>query len=101
MSGRYAELGTASWTAPDGRHVAYLQRRLLPRADTFTTTRTHIVRAGERADTIAARDLGDPLLSWLLADANGAMRPSELAVRVGARLRVPSAEGVTVVRYAK
>lgn len=76
--GRYADSARATWTAPDGRAVTYLQRRLLPAAGRFVTARLHEVRAGERVDMLAAAELGDAELSWLVADANLAMRPREL-----------------------
>ena len=44
----------------------------------MASLRVHEVRPGERVDTIAASELGDAELSWLLADANLAMRPTEL-----------------------
>lgn len=76
---RYANVGQVIWTAPNGRQVPYLQRRLLPRAGSMATLRTHQVRPGERVDTIAAAEVGDAEMSWLLGDANLAMRPTELA----------------------
>ncbi|MGZ4215249.1 MAG: hypothetical protein ACXVHB_16140 [Solirubrobacteraceae bacterium] len=85
---RYANVGQGTWTAPDGRQVPYLMRRLLPAAGTIAIARVHQVRAGERIDTIAAGELGDATLSWLVADANLAMRPTALA-RQGAVLRIP------------
>jgi|NGEPerStandDraft_6_1074524.scaffolds.fasta_scaffold79890_1 hypothetical protein len=75
---RYAAVGTDTWIAPDGTAVPYLLRRFLPQAGQLATARTHLVRPGERADLIAAAQLADPLLSWLLADANLVDRPSEL-----------------------
>jgi hypothetical protein len=85
---RYASVGQAVWTAPDGRQVPYLRRRLLPAAGTVPTASLHTVRLGERIDTIAAQTLSDATLSWLIADANLAMRPTELAVP-GRTLSIP------------
>jgi hypothetical protein len=76
---RYAHVGTAAWTAPDGSQVPYLRRRLLPAPGTLATASLHQVRPGERIDTIANAALGDPALYWLLGDANLAKRPTELA----------------------
>lgn len=87
---RYADAGRATWTTPDGRQVTYVRRRLLPAAGSIAIARVHEVRPGERVDTIAAAELGDAELSWLLADANLAMRPSELG-RPGRRLSIPAA----------
>jgi hypothetical protein len=76
---RYANVGQAIWTAPDGSQVPYLLRRLLPAPGTMATASLHQVQPGERIDTIANSELGDATLSWLLGDANLAMRPTELA----------------------
>ncbi len=89
---RYASVGRAIWTAPDGRQVPYLLRRLLPAPGSHQTLRVHAVRPGERVDTIAAVELGDAELSWLLGDANLAMRPTELA-RPGQTLFIPLPAG--------
>lgn len=86
---RYAGLPTGLWTAPDGRQIPYLRRRLLPAAGSLATERLHVVVGGERPDTIAAVELGDPELSWLLADANPVMRPRELVEAVGSTIAIP------------
>jgi hypothetical protein len=90
---RYRGVGQGVWIAPDGTPVPYLLRRLLPAAGTTASLRTHEVRSGERIDTIAATELGDAELSWVLADGNLAMRPTELATP-GRRLSVPLPAGV-------
>ena len=90
---RYDGLPQAIYIAPDGREVPYLTRRLLPAAGTMATLRMHEVRLGERIDTIAAAELGDAELSWLLADANLAMRPSELSTP-GRTLSIPLPAGI-------
>ena len=90
---RYATVGTATWTAPDGTAVPYLLRRFLPQAGQLTTLRTYLAGPAERADQIAYTQLGDPELSWLLADANIADRPSELA-QPGHTLLIPGPPGV-------
>jgi hypothetical protein len=76
---RYANVGQAIWTAPDGSHVPYLLRRLLPAPGTLATASLYQVQLGDRIDTIANSTLGDPTLSWLLGDANLATRPTQLA----------------------
>ena len=90
---RYAMVGTATWTSPDGTAVPYLPRRFLPQAGQLATLRTHLVRPGERADLIAGDELGDPELSWLLADANQVDRPSDLS-QAGTTIIVPYPAGV-------
>lgn len=91
---RYAGLAQSVWTAPDGRQVQYLQRRLLPPAGSPPAAATYTVQPGQRVDTIAAATLGDATLSWLLADANLALRPTDLAVP-GATIVIPKAGGGT------
>ena len=90
---RYASVGTLTWRAPDGREIPYLGRRLLPHPGMLATLRVHLVRPGERADSIAAVELGDAELSWLLADANDATRPTELA-QPGRLILIPLPAGV-------
>jgi hypothetical protein len=90
---RYATVGTATWTAQDGTTVPYLLRRFLPQAGQLTTLRTYMVRPGDRADNIAYTQLGDPELSWLLADANIGDRPSDLG-RPGRTLLIPGPPGI-------
>jgi hypothetical protein len=77
---RYAATPTATFTAADGRVIVYLRRRFIPPPELHALVREHAVRAGERIDTIAAGELGDPELAWRLADAAGAMRREELEI---------------------
>ena len=90
---RYAAVGTATWTAPDGTQVPYLLRRFLPQIGQLATLRTYQVRPGDRVDMIAYTQLGDPELSWLLADANPVSRPSDLN-RPGLTIAIPLPAGV-------
>ena len=90
---RYANVGQAVWTAPDGSQVPYLLRRLLPAPGTLATSGLHQVQPGERIDTIANSALGDPTLSWMLGDANLATRPTQLA-QPGRVLVIPLPAGV-------
>jgi hypothetical protein len=92
---RYANVGQAIWTAPDGSQVPYLLRRLLPAPGTLATASLHQVQLSERhrIDLIANTTLGDPTLSWLLGDANLAMRPTRLA-QPGRVLVIPLAAGI-------
>jgi nucleoid-associated protein YgaU len=50
--------------------------------------REHRVVAGERLDQLAYRYYGDPLLYWLICDANDTIFPEELMVP-GKVLRIP------------
>lgn len=91
---RYRGVDTATITAPDGTTVTYLRRRVIPPPGRYSLVRWHQVVRGERPDTIASDELGDPLMSWQLCDANGAMWPGELTERAGRAIRVTMAEGV-------
>lgn len=61
-SSRYYGLGTALWTRPDGTEVRYLQRRIIPQPDQYSTMQQHVVVEGDRVNNIANLRLGDPLL---------------------------------------
>ena len=86
---RYADVGTVTWTEPDGSTFSYLERRFCPLPERLATLTTAEVREGDRLDGIAARTLGDPLQAWRIADANAAMDPMDLTDEPGRRLRVP------------
>jgi hypothetical protein len=93
---RYHGSATLTYTTPDGRSITYLARRLVPRpgAPNFATVARHPVKQGDRLDLIAARYLGDPLLFWLLCDANGAVRPDALVETAGTVLDITTPQGV-------
>jgi hypothetical protein len=91
---RYRGIATAQWTAPGGREIVYMLRRFVPDPARLATAGQVAVRPGDRADLIAAAQLGDPELAWRLCDGNGAMRPEELTAVVGRLLRVTLPEGM-------
>jgi hypothetical protein len=91
---RYRGIETATWTAPDGRETVYMRRRFVPDPARLATAGRVAVRTGDRADLIAAAQLGDPELAWRLCDGNGAMRPEELTEVVGRLLRITLPEGM-------
>lgn len=78
----------------DGRTVVYVQRRFLPAPENFAVLQVVAIAAGDRLDNLAARYLGDPLQSWRLCDANGAMQPEALVAEVGSTLVITLPEGV-------
>jgi hypothetical protein len=85
---RYYSLETAIFTTATGAEVVYKRRRFLPLVETNVVLAEHTVTQGERLDHITARYLGDSELFWQLADVNNAMRPEELTVDIGRKLRV-------------
>src|SRR5690242_6159935 len=83
---RYRNVAIAKLTRLDKPPVAYLKRRFIAQADRFAVVQRHAVVEGDRIDNLAAQYLGDPELYWQIADANGAIRPSELTEGVGRRI---------------
>jgi hypothetical protein len=99
---RYCGISTLQYTAANGQTVPYLARRFVPQpgAPNYSTIATHAVKQGDRLDSIAANYLGDPLMSWLLCDANGAIRPDELTETPGRVLNITTPQGVPGVPNA-
>ena len=93
---RYYGFTTLQYTDPSGEMVTYLARRIVPQAGApnYATVAQHTVRSGDRLDLIAAKYLGDPLMFWLLCDANGAIRPGALVATPGKVLNITTPQGV-------
>ncbi len=93
---RYYRSSTLQYTTPDGQVIPYLARRFVPQpgAPNFATVARHTVKNGDRLDLIAARYLGDPLMAWLLCDANGAIAPNDLIATPGRVLAITTPQGV-------
>jgi hypothetical protein len=93
---RYYGSATLQYTMPNGETVTYLARRFVPQPGSanYATIAQHSVQKGDRLDLIAAKYLGDPLLSWLLCDANGAIRPNALVETPGAVLNITMPQGI-------
>jgi hypothetical protein len=93
-SSRYHGIATRKLERPDGRTLVYLARRFVPAPEVFALLREHVVSAGERPDTLAARFLGDSEQYWRMCDANGVLRPDELVSPAGRRIRITLPAGV-------
>jgi nucleoid-associated protein YgaU len=93
---RYCGYGVLQYTAPDGQTVAYLARRIVPQpgAPNYATINQYTVHQNDRLDLIAAKYLGDPLLFWLICDANGAIDPHDLVATPGRVLAITTPQGV-------
>lgn len=93
---RYYNSATLQYTAPNGQVIAYLVRRFVPQPGTpnYATVAQHTVTRGDRLDLIAAKYLGDPLMFWLLCDANGAIRPNSLVATPGSVVAITMPQGV-------
>ena len=93
---RYYQSATLQYTAPNGQVIAYLARRFAPQPGTpnYATVAQHTVKRGDRLDLIAAKYLGDPLMFWLLCDANGAIGPNSLIATPGTVVAITMPQGV-------
>jgi len=97
---RYHGPATLQYTTPDGHVITYLARRFVPQpgAPNFATIAQHTVHQNDRLDLIAAKYLGDPLIFWLLCDANGAIAPNDLLAEPGRVLAIVTPQGVPGVQ---
>ena len=93
---RYYGFKTLTYTTPAGEQISYLVRRMVPQpgAPNFAVVAQHAVKQGDRLDLIAAKYLGDPLVSWLICDANGAIDPNDLVSTAGRVLNITTPQGV-------
>jgi len=100
---RYYGSTTLTYITPTGQAIAYLAPRIVPQpgAPNFATVAQHVVRQGDRIDLVAAKYLGDPLIFWLVCDANGAMDPFELVETPGTALNITTPQGVPGVPNAR
>ena len=99
---RYYGTSTLTYITPAGETIAYLARRIVPQPGTpnFATVAQHTVHGGDRLDLIAAKYLGDPLIFWLICDANGAIKPEKLVETPGTTLNITMPQGVPGVSNA-
>jgi hypothetical protein len=93
---RYYNSATLTYTAPNGQTITYLARRFVPQpgAPNYATVAQHTVKQSDRLDLIAATYLGDPLMYWLICDANGAVRPDQLTQTAGKTINITMPQGV-------
>jgi len=86
---RYYGAVVVQYTGPNGTPVMYLARRIIPQPEIYTSLSQYAIVDGDRLDNLAARFLSDPLLFWMICDANGAVDPDELVSQVGRRIAIP------------
>jgi nucleoid-associated protein YgaU len=93
---RYSGSKTLTHVTAAGQTIVYLARRIVPQPGppNFATIARHTVRQGDRLDLIAAKYLGDPLMFWLICDANGAIDPQDLVAAAGTELSITTPQGV-------
>lgn len=86
---RYVKISTASLIDSNGREIAYIRRRFLPRSDDLPLLVEVTVTQGDRLDLLTARAIGDPEQFWRACDASNAMNPSDLTGETGRKIRIP------------
>ena len=86
---RYYGFAVEFFTRADGVQVAYLERRIIPQPSIYTAVQSYVVVDGDRLDNLSAKFLGDPLLYWMICDANGATDPDELTLQPGRTIQIP------------
>jgi len=93
---RYYASATLTYLAPNGQTVTYLAPRFVPQpgSPNYTTLAQHTVKGADRLDLLAATYLGDPLLFWVICDANGAVDPSELLETPGSTINITMPQGI-------
>lgn len=100
ITSRYNDVQIAELTTPTGDKIPYVRRRFVPPSSAFAQIEEHRVMQGERLDLIAAHYLGDPLMFWIICDANDALRPEDLTEEPGRTLRITLPAGVPGVPSA-
>jgi hypothetical protein len=93
-SSRYYGGAIDQFTRPDGTPVVYLARRILPQPSIYLSVQNYAVVQNDRIDNLSARFLSDPLLFWMICDANGVTDPDELTSQTGRSIFIPLASGV-------
>jgi nucleoid-associated protein YgaU len=73
--------------------VLYLARSILPLASTLKPQTSYTIMAGDRLDNISAKLLGDPMLYWMLLEANNVSDPALLCSVPGRKIIVPAVVG--------
>jgi hypothetical protein len=94
QNSRYYGFSTQTYTFSDRRIVTYFQRRLVPDPSQFSTIAEVHVNQNDRLDLLASSYLGDPILFWRIADANGAIRPEDLVEIEGSVVRITLPQSV-------
>jgi hypothetical protein len=93
-SSRYYGAATLPWTLANGTAVRYLARRIVPQPTIYPATQGYVVADGDRLDNLSATFLGDPLLYWMICDANGSVDPDALTAQAGRAVLIPLSSNI-------
>jgi len=85
---RYYNLEQKIHISSEGKELAYIARRIVPKVESLTMLSEVIVEQSDRLDLIAARVLGNPLMFWQICDANTAINPFELVEEPNRKLKI-------------
>jgi len=88
-SSRYASAPEAELTRPDGVVVRHIVPPILPHPDSFGVAQTHRIADSDRPDILAARVYGQATAWWLIANANTAPHPDQIADTPGKQRVIP------------
>ena len=91
---RYASAPQLTYTSADGQQVIYVAPRMLPMPESYAPVVLHRVTDSDRIDLLAWKSLGNPTLSWRVADANRNMHPGALPGEPGDTIVIPVAGGI-------
>ncbi|MEA3064217.1 MAG: hypothetical protein QOJ27_652 [Sphingomonadales bacterium] len=94
---RYASSAQLAYVSPAGEQVVYIAPRILPWPESFEPVGRHNVTDSDRLDQLAWKNMGNPTLSWRIADANRAMHPGALPGEPGDVVAIPVAGTISVV----
>jgi len=86
-SSRYYGSPVLTFAHADGTQV-------VPQPSIYTSLLLHPTVDGDRLDNLSSRYLGDPLLYWMICDANRATDPDALTAQVGHTISIPLASGI-------
>jgi len=86
---RYERLPVLRTSDSQGREVAYIATRLIPRSDFVSG---YLVAESDRLDLIADTCYHDAERFWRICDANVAMWPEDLVRQPGRVIGIPASE---------
>jgi hypothetical protein len=91
---RYYGAAVETYTRPDGVQIVYVARRIVPQPSVYTSVQSYVIVDGDRLDNLSSKYLGDPVLYWMICDANAAADPDVLTAQIGRTILIPIASGV-------
>ena len=75
--------------------MVYLARRIVPQPSIYISVQNYVVvERRPHRQSGSNRFLGDPLLFWMICDANSATDPDELTAQTGRSILIPLASAI-------